>query len=194
MSVVATVITENAIYLGADSAVTYGEHTQISHPSSKVFVEGDIIVGGVGDPDHVTLFRTFLQENPPQEPTLIELVEMFQDFRQYVSDHGTSIQDQVGNYKSQFHLIMNGTAWVIDGYFIRQIESYEAVGEGEDYARSALYLGHDIVDALDVACKFNIFCEYPLWIYRVTDDDITLNKIDYRTNNITRPIGVVNNT
>ena len=55
----------------------------------------------------------------------------------------------------------------VDGMFVQEVKDYTAIGEGEPYALTALYLDHDVVEAVQAACKFSCFVSEPIVSFEV---------------------------
>jgi hypothetical protein len=68
---------------------------------------------------------------------------------------------------NNYIIIYAGHVYEVEGMFVQEITDYTAIGEGEAYALAALYLDHDVVDAVKAACKFSCFVSEPLIVEEV---------------------------
>ena len=197
MSVVVTVKTPQSIYIGSDSAVTYAEESIIIRPWTKIDRVNGLIFGCCGNPDHGSLFRSFLQMEDcfPKESTKDEMFELAANFQAYLNEFGTGSQAKAGDIQSQFHVVFQDKAWSLENFYVHEITSYDSIGCGADYARTALYLVdqkrftdpyNGAVSALDAACALNAFCEYPLTLYHVQNDKTSKISIKDRSSAVIR--------
>lgn len=182
MSVVVTIKTPTAIIMGSDSAVTYADESIVIRPWTKIDVVDGLVFGCCGNPDHGSLFRSFLKNEEcfPQESTLDEMLDLAANFQTYLNGFGTGSQAKAGDIQSQFHVIFQNKAWSLENYYVHEINDYDAIGCGADYARTALYLQKmnslpkerfaGMLLALDAACALNAFCEFPLTMYQVEEE------------------------
>ena len=169
MSIVVAVNTEDTIFIGADSAVTYGD-TIVLVPDAKLFRAGDIIAGGAGSADQVSLFRVFLSEIQKQKEidnSLTGMVDLWANFQLYAKQLDIELYEN-DCVLSQFLVVLDKQPWLIEGFSCRPVTTFETVGAGSMPARTALHLGHGIVEALDVACHFEAGCRYPLYVYTIS--------------------------
>ena len=59
-----------------------------------------------------------------------------------------------------------GKVFSVNGWFIQEVITYEAIGAGMDYALAALYLEKSAEEAVKVACELSIFCEEPIQVIK----------------------------
>ncbi len=165
MSVVAVKVQKDKIVIGSDSIRTEG-WTQEKDKEAKLWsIDGSTILGAVGRCDEAFLFKQFLETHRPKEATEERILDLWAEFTQWLK---AVMQD--GNYKivnSAFILIFQSKAFFIEGFFIREIKDYYAIGAGMDYARAALYLGASVEKAIKTACELSIVCEQPINIMEV---------------------------
>lgn len=159
MSVVATRVYEDHIEICADSQITSGMTMQ-NLESVKLF-ENDlgVYVGACGSMQEIALFKIFLSSHMPKSATEDDIVHLMHEFHRWLDDHAERDLDSEHN---QYHLIFDGVAFAIQGYYVREIKDYDAIGAGTDYALTALYLGKDAKEAVAAACELNIFCSLPI--------------------------------
>ncbi len=158
MSVVAVRKEKNKITIGADSIRITGWGTQEKDKLAKLFrVNDHMVVGTVGLSAIHSLFREFLTNHSPKTNTEYGWTSLISEFANYLND----LKNAPKLETSAFIVVYEGRVFFIDGYFVREINDYYAIGAGMDYALAALYLGADVKRAIETACHLSIFCEKP---------------------------------
>lgn len=159
MSVVAVRKEGSKITIGADSIRISGWGTQEKDKLAKLFrVNEELIVGTVGDVAVHSLFREYLKNHLPKSNTEYGWTTLVGEFSNYLND----LKNAPKLEHSAFIVVNKGKIFFIDGYFVREINDYYAIGAGMDYALSALYLGASVPKAIETACHLSIFCEKPI--------------------------------
>lgn len=158
MSVVAVRKEGSKITIGADSIRITGWGTQEKDKLAKLFrVSKDLIVGTVGDAAIHSLFREYLKNHLPKSNTEYGWTSLISEFSTYLND----LKNAPKLEHAAFIIANKGKVFFVDGYFVREINDYYAIGAGMDYALSALYLGASVKEAIETACHLSIFCEKP---------------------------------
>jgi ATP-dependent protease HslVU (ClpYQ) peptidase subunit len=161
MSVVAVKVTKNKITIGADSILVFG-YTQEKDKLAKLNEVNGMIIGDVGDAQEGALFMMYCKTRKPREASVEALVEFMSEFQDWL---GKKI-DQT-TLDNQYIIIFDKKAFMMEGFFIKEITDYTAIGAGMDYALSALYLGNSVRDSIKAACHLSIYCEEPINIMEV---------------------------
>ena len=157
MSVVACKIHEDKIRVAADSIIVLGYTQDKREKEAKLCLVNGMVVGGVGLLKDISLFMLYCKTRVPHDTDEFSILEFLGDF------HGwKKKKTDDKEIECSFIFVYDGTAFVIEGYSIRRIKDYEAIGAGRDFALAALYLGHDADKAVDVACELSIYCEKPV--------------------------------
>lgn len=158
MSVVATRVYESHIEIASDSQVTSGMTMQ-NLDSVKLFSnELGVTVGACGSMQEIALFKIFLSSRTPRSASEDDIVYFMHEFHRWLDDNAEQDFDAEMN---QYHMVFGGSAFSIQGYYVREITDFDAIGAGTDYALAALYLGKTPLQAVNVACDLNIFCSLP---------------------------------
>jgi ATP-dependent protease HslVU (ClpYQ) peptidase subunit len=55
----------------------------------------------------------------------------------------------------------------VEGFFVKEIVDYTAIGAGMDFALSALYLGNSVEESIKAACHLSVYCEEPINLMKV---------------------------
>ena len=161
MSVVAVKVTKNKITIGADSILVSG-WTQEKDKLAKLNKANGIIIGDVGDAEEGALFLLFCKTRKPREASVDALVEFMSEFQDWMNN-------KTGESKlsNQYILIIEKKAFMIEGFFIKEVTDYTAIGAGMDFALSALYLGNSVKESIKAACHLSVYCEEPINIIEV---------------------------
>jgi ATP-dependent protease HslVU (ClpYQ) peptidase subunit len=165
MSVVAVKINPDYVEICSDSICIMGhtQRTDQDKEEAKLFVAGNLVVGGVGSAEELCLFKQFLTHYKTKPLTTEEIVVLLCSFNEWLKDKFNL--DLENDYI--FVDKLTGKVFSSSGYYVTQIKNYEAIGAGCYHASTALYLGHSAKDAVRVACKLTIYCELPLHSHRV---------------------------
>ena len=161
MSVVAVKVSKNKITIGADSILVSG-WTQEKDKLAKLNKANGMIIGDVGDAQEGSLFLLFCKTRKPREASVDAIVEFMSEFQDWLNN-------KTGESKlsNQYILIIEKKAFMIEGFFIKEVTDYTAIGAGMDFALSALYLGKSVKDSIKAACHLSVYCEEPINIIEV---------------------------
>ncbi|HQU73805.1 MAG TPA: hypothetical protein PKV71_10255 [Calditrichia bacterium] len=158
MSVVCCRVYEDRIEIASDSITVRGwtqEKGRDNH--SKLVAVNDMVIGSVGRAEDSSLMQLFCATHKPEgasESDILSFMVEFLDWKKKKTD-----QKQTSGV---FILLFEGKAFYINGFFIKEVVSYEAIGAGMDFALSALYLGHNVEKAVETACELSVMCEKPI--------------------------------
>ena len=161
MSVVAVKVTKNKITIGADSILVSG-WTQEKDKLAKLNKANGMIIGDVGDAEEGALFLLFCKTRKPREASVDAIVEFMSEFQDWMNN-------KTGESKlsNQYILIIEKKAFMIEGFFIKEVTDYTAIGAGMDFALSALYLGNSVKESIKAACHLSVYCEESINIIEV---------------------------
>ena len=161
MSVVAVKVTKNKITIGADSILVSG-WTQEKDKLAKLNKTNGIVIGDCGDAEEGALFLLFCKTRKPREASVDAIVEFMSEFQDWMNN-------KTGESKlsNQYILIIEKKAFMIEGFFIKEVTDYTAIGAGMDFALSALYLGNSVKESIKAACHLSVYCEEPINIIEV---------------------------
>ena len=139
MSVVAIKVKKNKIVIGADSILVSHGTTQEKDKLAKLNKINNMIIGDVGDAQEGALFLVYCKTRKPRESSVDALVEFMSEFQDW-------LKQKTGETKlnNEYIIILEGKAFLMEGFFIKEITDYTAIGAGMDFALSALYLGNSV--------------------------------------------------
>lgn len=158
MSVCAVRVYDNRIEIGADSQITADKTiTSTMLESSKIFEKNGMVIAGAGTLREINLLRIFMETNLIGECNDENILRYMFDFKQFKQSIGLPFE-----LECQFILVYKNKAFsIVDGEVL-EIPSYYAIGSGQDFAQAILHLGHDVDEAVKVACDLNVYCHLPL--------------------------------
>jgi len=161
MSVVAVKVEKNKITIGADSILVTG-HTQEKDKLAKLFQNEWGVVGDVGEAQEGALFQIFSKTRKPRESSVEAVTEFLFDFFSWKKDK-TESTELVNSYI----IVFGGKAFLVEGFYVKEVTDYTAIGAGMDFALASLYLGSSVKDAIKTSCHLSIYCEEPINIIEV---------------------------
>jgi ATP-dependent protease HslVU (ClpYQ) peptidase subunit len=161
MSVVAVKVKKNKIIIGADSILVSG-WTQEKDKLAKLNKVNGMVIGDVGDAQEGGLFLLYCKTRKPREASVDALIEFMSEFQDWLNN-------KIGESKleNQYVIVFGEKAFVMEGFFIKEVTDYTAIGAGMDFALSALYLGNSVQDSIKAACHLSVYCEEPVNIIEV---------------------------
>ena len=146
MSVVAVKIEKNKITIGADSILVSG-YTQEKDKLAKLFQNEWMVVGDVGDAQEGALFQIFSKTRKPRESSVEAITEYMFDFFQWNKEKTENTE-----LSNSYIIIFENKAFLVEGFYVKEVRDYAAIGAGMDFALAALYLGSSVHDAIKTAC------------------------------------------
>ncbi len=161
MSVVAVRVKKNKIVIGADSIIVSG-WTQEKDKLAKLNEVNVMVIGDVGDAQEGALFLVFCKTRKPREASVDALVEFMSEFQDWLNN-------KIGDSKleNQYIIVLEGKAFMLEGFFIKEVTDYTAIGAGMDFSLSALYLGNNVKESIKAACHLSVYCEEPVNIIEI---------------------------
>jgi ATP-dependent protease HslVU (ClpYQ) peptidase subunit len=162
MSVVAVKVKKDKIVIGADSILVSG-WTQEKDKLAKLNKVNGMVIGDVGDAQEGGLFLVYCKTRKPREASVDALVEFMSEFQDWMNN-------KIGETKltNQYVIILDRKAFMMEGFFIKEVTDYTAIGAGMDFALSALYLGNSVKEAIKASCHLSVYCEEPINIIEIT--------------------------
>lgn len=159
MSVVACRVHDGTIEFAADSITVRG-YTQSKKAAKLSRVQDDLIIGGCGTAEMTAMFQGWAKTRKPSAPTVDGIVtyvsEFYSWYRSETRDASRSVDDNA------FLIGFDGHAFYVEGYYVKEIEAFDAIGAGMDYALAALHLGTTAMKACETAIELSIYCEGPV--------------------------------
>ncbi len=161
MSVVAVKVEKDKITIGADSILVSG-WTQEKDKLAKLNKVNDMIIGDVGDAQEGALFLMYCKTRKPREASVEALVEFMSEFQDWMAK-----KVDITKLENQYVIVLDNKAFMMEGFFIKEVTDYTAIGAGMDYSLAALYLGNSVKESIKAACHLSIYCEEPINIMEI---------------------------
>lgn len=161
MSVVAVKVTKNKITIGADSILVSG-WTQEKDKLAKLNKVNDIIIGDCGDAQEGGLFLIYCKTRKPREASVEAMIEFMVEFQEWYKN-----KTDESKLSNQYIIVFDSKAFVIEGFWCKEVTDYTAIGAGMDFALAALYLGNAVRDSIKAACHLSVYCEEPINIMEI---------------------------
>lgn len=162
MSVVAVKVTNEKITIGADSILVSHGTTQEKDKFAKLNKVNDIIIGDVGDAQEGGLFLMFCRTRKPREASVEAIIEFMSEFQDWMKN-----KTDESNLRNEYILVLEKKAFLVEGFFVKEIIDYTAIGAGMDFSLAALYLGNSVKESIKAACHLSVYCEEPINIMEV---------------------------
>lgn len=164
MSVVAAKVYDKEIIMAADSILVKGWSKRNSN-FAKIAEINDMIVGGTGSAQEISMMWHYMQTHKPASPTEKDVLTFIIEFSKWKSDMGGG-----SNLENAYLLAYKGHLFEIEDMFVHEIFDYIAIGAGEDFSTAALYLGHSPQEAVKVACDLSCYVCEPIIEYKMTKE------------------------
>lgn len=160
MSVVAARKYENHISFAADSISVAGSTriTQRIETSAKVFQSNGLTLGGAGSARELSMISLYVRNHSPINDDLESMIDFVWRFEKWV-------QERDDDFKAENHYLLAfqaGLYRTYGGLEIFQVNEFDAVGAGQDYAITALHLEKTPHEAVDIACQLSVWCHPPV--------------------------------
>jgi ATP-dependent protease HslVU (ClpYQ) peptidase subunit len=162
MSVVAIRVTDKEIVVGADSILVSHGTTQEKDKFAKLNRVNDIIIGDVGSAQEGGLFLMFCRTRKPREASIEAIIEFMSEFQDWMRN-----KTDESKLTNEYILVIDKKAFLVEGFFVKEIVDYTAIGAGMDFALSALYLGNSVEESIKAACHLSVYCEEPINLMEV---------------------------
>ncbi|NJN30404.1 MAG: hypothetical protein HC824_08200 [Synechococcales cyanobacterium RM1_1_8] len=162
MSVVAARRYENELFFCADSIRVSGITQETSrvagHEQGKLFQVNDLVIGSVGYVMELSFMQLFARNHKPAAATVEAVLDFMIEFYAWAKnkdgDFGRHNNYLIGMEQDIFR--------VTDSYLVEVINEFSAIGAGEDFALTAMYLDKNPEEAVAIANRLCIFCSDPI--------------------------------
>jgi len=104
----------------------------------------------------------YCKTRKPREASVEALVEFMSEFQDWMVK-----KVDITKLGNQYIIILGGKAFMMEGFFIKEVTDYTAIGAGMDYSLAALYLGNSVKESIKAACHLSIYCEEPINIMEI---------------------------
>ena len=156
MSVIACKVSDDLITVASDSIIVSG-NTKYTTNMQKLIEIDNMVVGGIGTCEESFLFFEFLKINKPEKNTKLEMLELMASFASWKKKITEKFEPE-----NAYILVFDEKVYALERFFVKEIKDFWAIGAGQDYALTALALGHSAIEAVEIACRFSCYCEGPV--------------------------------
>lgn len=149
MSVVVCKVNKDKIEMAADSIALLG-YTKIPVQNNmpKIMKYNDMIIGGCGYADEISLFFHYMKTHTIEEMTEKGVLDFIIEFKRWRSD-----LTKEDNLENSYIIAYKGKAFGIHNMLVFPIDNYYAIGAGRNYAHGALYMGATPREAVKASCE-----------------------------------------
>lgn len=159
MSVVAARIYEDRIEVAADTICVRGSSKMNSAEKkhTKLFRFQDLVVGGVGMSEEISLFQRFMKNHTIKDLNEDGVLDFLIEFKKWK-------KDLVGDadIENRYIIASKGKCFSTNKLFVFRVNDYYAIGAGDDFARGAMYMGATPEEAVKVACDLCVYVSEPI--------------------------------
>ncbi len=159
MSVVAARVYDDRIEVAADSICVRGwsKMNSAEKKHTKLFRFKDLVVGGVGKSEEISLFQRYMKSHMIKEMNEDGILDFLIEFKRWKKDFCGD--DEIEN---RYILASKGQCYSTNGFFVFRVNDYYAIGAGDDFARGAMYMGATPEQAVKVACDLCVYVSEPI--------------------------------
>ena len=159
MAVVVAKITKDGFEIASDSLTSIG-YTQSKGQNvsfSKLFETNNMIIGSAGPAEETSLLRLFARSHRPARADELGMIEFLSEFSDWKNK-------KVGKSSINSNLLIGyeGKVFATNYWFVSEVLTFQAYGNGRDFALAAMYLGHSAEKAVETAIELSMACEGPI--------------------------------
>lgn len=156
MSVAVKVYKDN-IQIAADSIIIDGSSEKTNSTFSKLVKVNNMIIGSTGSAEEASLMTHYADTHKPITASEKDMLTFMIEFSKWKSDVGVG-----SDINNSYIIVYDGKAFYIGGMLVFEVDNYEAIGAGMDFANAAMYLGHTPKEAVKVACELSCWVAEPI--------------------------------
>ena len=165
MSVVAARVYTDRIVIAADSIIVSGRSKKPNNKFVKLNKINNMIVGGYGSAEEQSLMWRYMNTHQPESAAEKDILTFIIEFSKWKSD--LIGNNQINNV---YLIAYQGHLFQVENMFVSEIQEYTAIGAGEDYSKTALYLGHSPKEAVKTDCDLCCFVSEPIIEFSMIKD------------------------
>ncbi len=162
MSVVAARRYTDKLEFAADSIRVSGylaENSRVTgHEQGKLFQVNDMIIGSVGYIMELSFMQIFARNHKPSTPTIEGVLDFIVEFYGWAKK-----KDDSFSKRNSYLIGIEGEIFrVCDSYLVEKINEFSAIGAGEHFALTAMYLDKNPREAVEIANELCVYCSGPV--------------------------------
>jgi ATP-dependent protease HslVU (ClpYQ) peptidase subunit len=162
MSVVAARKYADKVVFASDSICVSGYLKETSRITGdergKLFEVNNMIIGGVGYTMELSFMQIFARNHSPAAPTIEAVLDFIIEFYAWART-----KDDSFGRKNSYMLGVEGEIFrIVDSYLVQKINEFGAIGAGEHFALTAMYLDKSPEEAVKIANELCVYCSDPI--------------------------------
>jgi ATP-dependent protease HslVU (ClpYQ) peptidase subunit len=162
MSVVAAKKYPDRLVFASDSIRVSGYLKETRRMSAdekgKLFEVNDLVIGSVGYTMELSFMQLFARNHRPAHPTIEAVLDFMVEFYRWAKG-----KDETFGRRNEYLIGMDGEIFrVSDSYLVERISEFSAIGAGEHFALTAMYLDKSPEEAVEIANQLCIYCSSPV--------------------------------
>lgn len=162
MSVVAAKRCPGKLEFAADSIRVNGYLTENSRVTGdeqgKLFEVNDMIIGSVGYVMELSFMQIFARNHKPSAATVESVLDFIVEFYAWAKK-----KDDTFGRKNSYLIGIEGEIFrVSTGYLVEKINEFSAIGAGQHFALTAMYLNKSPQEAVEIANELCVYCSGPV--------------------------------
>jgi ATP-dependent protease HslVU (ClpYQ) peptidase subunit len=164
MSVVAARKYHDKIVFASDSIRVSGYLKETSRVTGdergKLFEVNNMVIGSVGYIMELSFMQIFARNHSPAAPTIEAVLDFIVEFYSWAK-----AKDDSFGRKNEYLLGVEGEIFrVADSYLVEKINEFGAIGAGEHFALTAMYLDKSPEEAVQIANQLCVYCAEPIHV------------------------------
>ena len=154
MSVIAGKVYESDIVISADSIIVRGDAQRTNF--TKLVSVNDMLIGCVGLCEESGLMFQFAKTHKPETASERDILSFFVEFAKWKKEFVSA------EIENEYLIAYDKHLFSVEGLFVKEVEDFEAIGAGKDFANAVMYLGRTPQEAVKVACSLCCFAAEPI--------------------------------
>jgi ATP-dependent protease HslVU (ClpYQ) peptidase subunit len=161
MSVVAARKYSDRLVFASDSIRVSGhlrETSRVTDERGKLFEVNDLVIGGVGLIMELSFMQIFARNHKPASATVESILDFMVEFYGWATSKDSSF-----GKRNEYLIGIEGEVFrVCDSYLVERINEFSAIGAGEYFALTAMYLDKTPEEAVSIANELCVYCAPPI--------------------------------
>lgn len=173
MSVIACRIKDDKIYISADSQATRSGDIKDNGCTplgkSKLVKIGGTIIGATGQLEEAAMLKMFVKGNKLPNPDEESVFCYMSEFYKKRDTFFPAQKERDCTSDNQYIIIYDGSVFFIEQLLVARLKknSFQAIGIGWLPALGAMEMGAMPRKAVEIACKYSVFCSQPITSFEV---------------------------
>lgn len=150
MSIVVAKVFDNRIEFAADSQISGHYLIFPDQGYQKLRRINDIVLGFSGNVEECNYMTYYMKTHLPEGNDELDVIRYLVEFAKFKKELCGD-----ATLRSQYLIAYGGKLFEADGLSVIEIKDFAAIGCGRDFGYVALYLGHSVREAVEVAIKLD---------------------------------------